>query len=146
MNEFENVAIVRLTKVVHPQFALFQKWRADLRAGLAISPISDLVFSPIELSQVTEELLALAGTYRPGIYQLSGDRDLTYLEAAQLLAATLGLNAGQIEPKTCAEVGLPARGPRHTALEYRSPGLSGTTPNVISTLENIFRQMLSASN
>jgi dTDP-4-dehydrorhamnose reductase len=139
--EFEKVAVVRLTKVVHPRLPLFQKWRADLRTGLTISPMSDLVFSPIELSLVTRELLALAVNFRSGIYQLSGDQDVTYLEAAQLLAATLGIDSEKIAPKTCAEAGLSVRNPPYTTLEYRSPGSSSAAPSATSTLASIFQEM-----
>jgi len=145
-NEFEKVAIMRLTKVVHPRMPLFQKWLADLRAGMTISPVSDLVFSPVDLSLVTGELLAMATVFRSGIYQLSGDQDLSYWEAARLLANTLGLDSKKIAPKTCAEAGLSVRNSPYTTLEYRSPGLSGVAPASTSTLEAIFREMSSVPN
>ena len=117
--ELPRTAIVRLTKVVHPAFPLFRDWFAALNRGETIRPFTDMMFCPVDLETVTDELWALHESFRPGVYQLSGDADLSYSDAARLLAETRALPALLVQPWTTKEAGFTGSFPEHTSLEHR---------------------------
>lgn len=138
LGELERVAVVRLTKVVHQDFALFKEWLSALCQRRAIRPFSDMPFCPIELSVVAEELWVLSRDFTPGIFQLSGDADLSYASAAQFLAHCRGIDLELVKPQTTAEAGFSQYFPRHTTLLHR-PVRTGQEPiPVFTTLERIF--------
>jgi dTDP-4-dehydrorhamnose reductase len=132
---------VRLTKVVHPRFALFQQWRSELMQGNCIHPFSDMLFCPVDLKVVTEELWSLCSLFRRGFFQLSGDADLSYASAAQLLAQCLFIDQARVQPVTTAEAGYTTYFPRHTSLACE-PVSHGRRPEPASTtLTRIFRAL-----
>lgn len=94
----KNVTVVRLTKVVHPGMPLFCRWKSDLSDHKIIHPYLDVKFSPV-LLDFTRDALVKIGDSRPGgIIHLSGDRDLSYADAALVLAQTLGVEENLIKP------------------------------------------------
>jgi len=111
------VAVVRFTKLVARQFKLFQDWVSALRRGRAIHPFSDMVFAPLPLQFAVEALLGVAASRLSGILQVSGERDVTYAEAAEFIARELGADHALVQPVTAASAGLPPESvPRHTTL------------------------------
>jgi dTDP-4-dehydrorhamnose reductase len=141
VGELARTAVVRLTKVVHPAFPLFRDWLAALTRGEAIRPFSDLPFCPVDLALVTEELGALGQSFRPGVFQLSGDADLSYAEAARLLAETRGFSLALVQPRTTEEAGLTSPFPLHTALAHRPVREGGKAESAADTLRRIFRAL-----
>jgi dTDP-4-dehydrorhamnose reductase len=139
--ELPRTAIVRLTKVVHPDFALFRDWLATLQRGKPVRPFSDMPFCPVDLDLVTEELGALAVSFRPGILHLSGDADLSYADAARLLAEARSLPAELIQPQTTREAGFGGAFPRHTQLAFKGARPDIHAPRSVETLREIFRRM-----
>jgi dTDP-4-dehydrorhamnose reductase len=141
LNELDRVAIVRLTKVVHADFPLFQEWLATLKTGNPIRPFSNMMFSPIDIDVVAGELWALSQSFEKGIFQLSGDADISYAAAASLLAQSCALDAGLVKPQTTGQAGYLHAFPKHTALAYR-PIRPQQKPEPVSvTLERIFRSI-----
>lgn len=137
------VAILRLTKVVHPNLRLFTAWATKLKSGLVIEPFSDMVFSPIPLALVTMAILQIADTFEPGIFQLSGDRDISYAAAANLLAERLNVSTALVQERLSASADLDISFvPRHTALTPNLPGPKPTPcPSVEQTLTDVFNQI-----
>jgi dTDP-4-dehydrorhamnose reductase len=133
-----NVSIVRLTKVVHSEIALFKRWRDELCLGKIINPLSDLYFSPIPLSLVVSELLELHQNFRPQIYHLSGNKDISYAEAGFMLANSVARSSEFVKPKTCAEAGI-SSGCAFTTLQYKSPSGISKAPEVRETMSDLFR-------
>lgn len=136
------LAIVRLTKVVHEGFAVFCDWIQSLRGGEVIHPFHDMQFSPIPLSGVLDELKQLIVGFRAGVFQLSGDRDVSYSEAAFLLAETLGFDVALVQPVSARERGISvSQCPTYTTLSpYRVNG--ATVPWMTGdTLPTLFRAM-----
>lgn len=114
----DEVAVLRLTKVVHPDLPLFRDWRRKLLVGKAIRPFSDLLFSPVPLERAVESLLRIARRRVGGIFQLSADRDVSYEAAARWLAASLDADPALICPRRAMEVGIPVvRITPHTTLD-----------------------------
>lgn len=114
----ERVAVVRLSKILSPKTPLLTQWRAALEQGRAIQPFSDMVAAPLPMPFVAQSLIRIADLRRPGIFQLSGDRDISYAQIARYLATRLGRNSELIQP---VEVGrtssLVEALPAHTTLD-----------------------------
>lgn len=96
-------AIVRFTKILGPQTALFTTWAEALRHGQSIQPFSDMMFAPVPLSCVTNILLLIAGRQLTGIFHVSGDRDISYEAAARIGAEALGAAPQLVQPIKAAQ-------------------------------------------
>ena len=108
------VAILRLSKVVSPTLQLFQDWTRELAAGRPITPFSDLMMAPIPVELVAQTVLRLIDERQAGLFHLTGARDVDYVEAARVLAATLGSDPTLIQPRASNTGSPPAP---HTTLD-----------------------------
>lgn len=113
-----SVAVVRLTKVVGSRTHLLEKWVGALRAGEVIRPFPNMVLAPLPVSFVARALVRVGESRRPGIFQLSPDRDITYAEAAYHVATRVGADASLVQPVKVEESGVQLESnPRHTTLD-----------------------------
>jgi len=111
-------AVLRMTKVLPPKVPLLCGWAKSLRAGECVRPLSDLVMAPVPLLIVVEALIRIGLRGGSGIYQVSGDRDVSYAEAAAMVARRLGCSPSLIRPATADEIGVTLEAaPRHTTLD-----------------------------
>jgi dTDP-4-dehydrorhamnose reductase len=110
----QQAAIVRVGKVIAPGMPLFEKWVSDLRLGQCINPYHDLAMAPVSLSFAVEVLRKVAQQRRPGIIHATAARDMTYAQAAVLIAQKLGVDPAQIDPVSRATT---VFAPRHAALD-----------------------------
>lgn len=135
------VAILRITKVVHPLLPLFMEWATRLRSRLVIRPFSDRVFSPVPISLVVKAILSIVTAFTPGIFQLSGDKDISYSAAASLLAKFLDVPETLVQPRlsqTCHTV----TAMRHTTLTPNLPpgvAAAASFPSVEETLADVYQ-------
>jgi dTDP-4-dehydrorhamnose reductase len=134
-------SVVRFTKILGPHLGLFREWIKALKAGEVIHPFSDMVMAPVPLSFAIQVLGRLAAIRLPGIVQVSGDRDVTYEEAARYLARRLGASEHLIQPRRSMEAGLdPESLPSYTTLDMtrlrRDLGME--PPDVWSALDAIW--------
>jgi dTDP-4-dehydrorhamnose reductase len=141
LENLPRTAIVRLTKVVHSRFSIFQEWLRDLKQGQPIRPFSDMVFSPIDLDWVVQELDFQRHAFRPGIFQLTGDRDVSYAWAADFLAKCSGFDPGLVQPQTTQQAGYRGYFPRNTVLVPQTMTGRSEAPTVTATLERIFKTL-----
>jgi len=125
-----NGSVLRLTKVLTPDSALVTGWIAALQRGDAIEAFSDLHIAPMGLADTRQAMLAVAEDREGGIYQMSGARDITYLDVASHLAKTLGCPQHLVRPKRAIDAGIPpAEIPRFTTLDCsRLEKLTGQRP------------------
>lgn len=91
-------AIVRLTKVFHPDLPVVRQWTAALEQGQVIKPFSDLLCSPITLLATVRAIVQVAESRQGGIWQLSGARDISYAKIARYVAAHRGFHQDRIQP------------------------------------------------
>jgi dTDP-4-dehydrorhamnose reductase len=98
-------AILRLSKVVSATLPLFAGWSRDLAAGRPITPFSDLMMAPVPVELVVKVIARLIDERRSGLFHLTGARDVNYVEAARVLAETLGCDPGLVQSRT-ANVGV----------------------------------------
>lgn len=94
----DRVAVVRITKVVHPGMPLLHGWVAALRRGEAVRAFSNLRFSPITPVFVAEALCAIADRRLAGITHLSGNGQMSYADLAFAFARRLGVSESLVVP------------------------------------------------
>lgn len=120
------VSIVRLTKVISPTHTLLAAWAKALSEGSPIHPFSNLILAPTALDQTVELLYTIGARNAPGVFHLSGDRDLSYAELGYLLAVGVGADARLVQPVVgpTPPDGTPRR---HTTLDTSSLDQLGMT-------------------
>lgn len=82
----KKITIVRLTKVLTPDYPLFSQWVTDLKNKIIITPFHNLNLCPISINTVCECLKEIADKKRYGIIHLSGQIDVSYQKVAEYLA------------------------------------------------------------
>ena len=98
MNLDGATAVLRIAKVMAPDWALLQNWRTELRQGRILRPFDDFTLAPVRVADAVdliEQILKHAAT---GIYQLSGDADIPYTDLAKSLAGSIGASAALVQP------------------------------------------------
>ncbi len=110
-------AVLRLSKVVDPDLALFQGWLAALEAGEAIEAFADAIFSPVALPLAIEAVIAIGHGEESGVFQLSARDQVSYAEVAARLAQGVGAPSEMVRPVP-ADLALWPGGP-HATLDTR---------------------------
>jgi dTDP-4-dehydrorhamnose reductase len=124
MSRGEELAILRLGKVVGSTVPLIEGWAEKLTAGTRVSAFHDMPFAPVPIELVAKALGALMADRARGIFQLTGPRDATYAEVARFLAYRLGADPKLVMEVSARDAGQPEGStPRHTTLD--SSKLSG---------------------
>lgn len=100
-------SILRLSKVLAPDYGLINGWIGDLAQRRTIAAFSDLHMAPVSLQQVVTTLQAIALSRPSGIFQLSATRDISYFDAALHIAARLGVPPSLVSSARAAEAGIP---------------------------------------
>ncbi len=136
----DSVAIVRCTKILAPGDALFAAWRRSLIAGEPVRPFSDMYVAPVPLGTAVDVLTRVSQGRLPGLWQVSGDRAVSYGEAARIGAKALGADAALVQPVAAAEAGYtePPRPPVVLATQRIEQELGVRVPDVGDTLRNVF--------
>lgn len=80
--QLPNSAVLRLTKVIHPELPLLRQWEADLKAGKPIEASTNMHLAPIPLEEVVRKIDKLVRNKSTGIHHLSGEKDVSYYEFA----------------------------------------------------------------
>lgn len=113
-------AIVRLTKILGADTPLFLEWTAALRRNESIKAFSDMTFAPVPLSFVTSVLQLIGFMRLSGTFHVSGDRDVSYLEAAREGVRALGGDEDLVEESSGAGQMLGDSVHRHTTLDMEN--------------------------
>lgn len=87
-----NACILRITKVIHHDLPLMENWLAMLSNGDSVFVFADMTLSPINLDDVINKIDLLVKDKAKGIYQLSGEEDISYYEFAQAFAKENGFS------------------------------------------------------
>jgi dTDP-4-dehydrorhamnose reductase len=136
LGALEGMAIVRLTKVLHPTVSPLPTWLDAWRAGRLIEPFADLTFAPMSLAHLGAALATIGERRVAGGLHLSGAENVTYVDFAHALAAGLGVPATLIEPTTATAKGvnIPFK-PRFSGLGMtRTTQLTGLTPQPLDAV------------
>lgn len=105
-------AIIRLTKVLYSRFPLIEKFIQQAERGESVQAFNDMTLCPVSVLQVTTFLTRLMAHFQPGIYQLSGENDISYFELMSkvFFQANLPLSLLDATPKV-------VRAPKYTSLQ-----------------------------
>ena len=137
-------AVVRLTKVLGPDWPLLRGWAQALRQGEVIRPFSDMVLPPVSVGFVAEVLLRVGEGRVAGIVQVSGGEDVPYEQLARRLAAHLGADAGLVQPipSSASRLALEAA-PRYSALDTSRlrEELDLEPPDVWETIDEVLSKV-----
>ena len=93
----KHIAIVRLTKVLTPDYPLILQWIMALKNNLPVEPFNDLSLCPISIYTVAQCLKEIGDKKLEGIIHLSGSIDVTYLDVAEYLAKLINARKGLIK-------------------------------------------------
>lgn len=134
---YDSVCIIRLTKVLGSSSPLINKWINSMQAGKTIHPFSDMVMAPLPLTFVTLVLAFIALERIPGIIHLSGEKDISYAQAAILCAEKWDLPRTLIKPTSAVQSGYDEYIPKNTTLNIDRLlfELGFVPPTVRSTIE-----------
>lgn len=105
--------VVRLTKVVPPDWPLLRNWSEALSRGEPVGAFRDMVLAPIPTAFAVDVLVRVGAARPGGVVHVSADADLSYADFARQIAADSSL----VHEISFADRGLPPEAaPRHTAL------------------------------
>ena len=93
----DNVAIVRLSKVLSNNDLRFCSWLHEMKIGKIVNPFYDLYISPISTKYVSSCVYQIGNMQYPGIFHLSGDKELSYARCLELLAKQHLVNTSLIQ-------------------------------------------------
>ncbi|MDP4025876.1 sugar nucleotide-binding protein [Methylobacterium sp. NEAU 140] len=105
LNLGDLTSVIRLTKVITPEWPLLKQWQVLLRSGQPIQAFDDHRIAPISLSHALEGILAAAA--EPGIWQVSGARDVSYVDLARIIAAEGSYLNSRINGISASSSGIP---------------------------------------
>jgi dTDP-4-dehydrorhamnose reductase len=112
------VTILRLSKIVSPHMKLLRQWSVDLSSGTPIKAFSDLVMAPTPVALVAAAIASLLAAPAPGIFQLSGPRDVSYAEVGRYIARKVGAAPDLVVPVSAYSAGMPTGStPANTTLD-----------------------------
>ena len=113
----QSASILRLTKVVDGRLPILAEWEVALRAGKIVEAFDDLMVAPLPLAGVIHALVTLGEEKKRGIFQLSGEREMSYYDMACELAVTLCVSTSRVRPISATTKGISAQFlPKHATL------------------------------
>ena len=112
------LAILRLSKILSPNLELIRSWISALLSGKSIRAFNDMTLAPVPIDLANAAIAALLQEKRPGVYQLTGPRDVTYADIGTRLARELGVSPELIESVSAYSTAMPKGAtPRYTTLD-----------------------------
>ena len=109
MDGFQNqITILRLTKHISINTSPFGDWIENLSKGKRIKAFSDLICAPITFQKSAMAIIRITEQDKvpPGIYHLSGESDINYVELAKLIATRLGQDKELVSTTTSTDEGI----------------------------------------
>ncbi|TQE84053.1 sugar nucleotide-binding protein [Leptospira noguchii] len=137
LNFGDSVSIVRLSKVVHKVFPLFDKWRQHLSLNEKINVFDNYSISPISIEYLVHAMSELLKNWTSGVLHLSSSDEITYFEIAKSIAKSSGFKESLIVPQAAkaSDIFLDYI-PRHVSLDmnYTANALNITIPSFYDAL------------
>jgi dTDP-4-dehydrorhamnose reductase len=102
-------AILRITKVLGDRpTGVFEAWRRTLAGDGPVAAASNLALSPVAASDVGSLARRLAAERHRGIWHLGAADSLAYVDAARLMAESLGQPASRVIGEMLTEAQVPS--------------------------------------
>ena len=120
----DEVAIVRLTKVLTENDVFFENRVMDIARGNVVSVFNDMYISPINIDLVVTFLNDLIDvkTLNQKIYQLSGQDNYSYYDVLYFLALCLGLDSRYVSSESKHTKGM--RSPDYASMAFNTGELN----------------------
>ena len=99
-----NYAIIRFSKIIDPNFGLFDEWISQLKLGKKINPLK-MPVAPISLDLAGIFINRVLATRAKGIYHLSAEIDTTYVKIAKHIVHALDLPIDMVVENKLGEKG-----------------------------------------
>lgn len=131
-----NLAIVRLTKVLYPNGGIANYFLTRLKVGHYCEAFSDLQLCPVSIEYVINGLVQITMARNPGIFHMTGAKELSYMQLASLFASNLKVKKSLVVPIMSNErdVDILFR-PKHPSLGMiRTERVLGLHPETISQM------------
>jgi dTDP-4-dehydrorhamnose reductase len=110
--------MLRLAKIVSPAMALLRQWVRSLTKGDPIRAFADMMMAPTPVALAAAAIKQLVSAPQPGIFQLSGPRDVAYSEVGLYLAHRVGADRALVRPVSASSAGqTPGSTAQHTTLD-----------------------------
>jgi len=90
--------VIRVTKVIDPDFPRFTDWTHRLKNGKSVEAFSNLMTSLVPLESLVKVVVAAIREDWDGIMHVSGPEEKSYYDIAKVLARGLGFNDGLVNP------------------------------------------------
>jgi dTDP-4-dehydrorhamnose reductase len=90
--------VVRLGKIITPGMPLFRTWKEALRRNEQVQAFGDYMLAPLGSTEACRAILDLDEINVHGIFHLSPREELSYAQAAMVIATTLGLSTDIVHP------------------------------------------------
>lgn len=135
----DSVVIIRFSKIIPNNYPLFLSWLDSLKKSNPIFPFYDMVMSPIPLTFACKVMVRIAEMRSSGIFQVSGPDDISYADAARILARKYGLDTDLIHPISYKDSGIVLEHiPEHTTMDSSRlmDELHLIPPGIISVLDS----------
>jgi dTDP-4-dehydrorhamnose reductase len=102
-------AVLRLTKVLAAKpVGMFRLWHENLQHGTPAVAASNMTLAPVAAEAVAGAAIALGERRCRGLWHLSSADELSYAEAAALMAEACGLPPGLVRGEAVPEAQVPA--------------------------------------
>lgn len=111
--------ILRLSRVLGPSPGLFTGWKEALANGKPVEAFDDMVLAPVTLKSVVKVISELLLKKAEGIFQMSGDKDISYTKVAKMLADDIGADPNLVQRVSAHQRGLGYAAPANTTLSTK---------------------------
>lgn len=102
----KQLAIVRLSKVVSGNEGIAANFLRRIQAGCAFEAFDDLLLCPTSIGFVVEGLIRISMMRAPGIFHLSGEEEMSYVQFARFLALAIDADDSLVEPVNSRDQGI----------------------------------------
>jgi cupin fold WbuC family metalloprotein len=135
------IAILRLSKVLSANSPLIESWIQSLLKGRRIEAFADMTVAPVPVNAAIAAIAALLDSKLPGVFQLTGPRDVSYVEVGNYLAKELDAGPNMVVSTSAYSAKMPKGStPRYTTLDSRAlqEKFGIVVPDVLDTLSAFF--------
>jgi len=94
-------AVLRMTKVIHPDLSLLKEWDKNLKAGRLIEAFTDMFLAPVKLSDVVQRIDELITNHTTGLHHISSGKDISYYLFAKQFALEHNCNTDLVTTQQC---------------------------------------------
>jgi len=138
-------SVLRLTKVLRPDSGILAAWVETLGLGQTVEAFEDHRFCPLPLHAVIDAIIAILEAGEDGIFQVSGAADISYGDAARLIAARIGVPTVRVTGVRAVDRGIPeSEVTPYTSLDSgRLAALTGfVPPQPFAVIDKVFQSSI----